>query len=185
MGNYSWLKKIYRHYIVKNLLIFFVVCMLVYISALIMLSFYTRHGEFLPVPDLKGLTAKDAGVILRNHSLRGKLVDSIYLATAKPGVIVGQIPEANSAVKENRTIYFVVNATLPEMVRMPDVVGVSLRHAESVIEAQGLKVGKLFYVPDIARNNVLRQTYKGKDIRKGVKIVKGASIDLYLGSGYN
>ncbi|MDR1667909.1 MAG: PASTA domain-containing protein [Bacteroidales bacterium] len=150
-----------------------------------MLSFYTLHGESMPVPDLKGKTAKEAEVLLHSHLLRGKLIDSVYLATAKPGVIVSQIPEAHSDVKENRTIYFVVNATLPEMVRMPDVVGISLRHATSVIEAQGLKVGKLYYVPDIARNNVLRQTYKGKDIRKGAKIAKGAAIDLYLGSGYN
>jgi beta-lactam-binding protein with PASTA domain len=185
MGNFSLLKKICRHYIIKNLLIFFVICLAIYTSTLIWLSFYTRHGEFMPVPDLKGLTAKDAEILLSSHLLRAKLIDSVYLATAKRGVIVSQIPESGSSVKENRTIYFVINATLPEMVRMPDVVGVSLRHATSVIEAQGLKVGKLHYVPDIARNNVLRQTYKGKDIRKGAKIVKGASIDLYLGSGYN
>jgi beta-lactam-binding protein with PASTA domain len=179
------LKKIYAHYIVKNLLLFAVICLVIYVTSFVILRFYTHHGEALPVPELKGLTIREANQLLESNNLRGKISDSIYLAKAKPGTVVGQLPEANSMVKENRTVYYVINAVKPEMVRMPDVVGVSLRQATSILEIQGLKVGKLTYIPDIAKNNVLRQTYKGKEIRKGAKIVKGAAIDLYLGSGYN
>jgi beta-lactam-binding protein with PASTA domain len=178
------LKKIYNHYIVKHLLWLAVIGLIIYIVAFIVLHFYTHHGEALPVPDLKGFTVKEVHQTLESNNLRGKVSDSIYIAKAKPGTVVSQIPEVNTLVKKNRTIYYVINAVKPEIVKMPDVVGVSLRQATSILEAQGLKVGKLNYIPDIAKNNVLRQTYKGKDILKNTKIVKGATIDLYLGSGY-
>jgi beta-lactam-binding protein with PASTA domain len=131
------------------------------------------------------MTIREATQLLEDSDLRGKISDSIYLAKAKPGTVVSQLPEANSLVKENRTVYYVINAVKPEMVKMPDVVGVTLRQATSILETQGLKVGKLLYIPDIAKDNVLRQTYKGKEIRKGTKIVRGSEIDLHLGSGYN
>ncbi|MDR3094399.1 MAG: PASTA domain-containing protein [Bacteroidales bacterium] len=179
------LKKIYNHYIIKNLLWCGVLFLVIYVASFAILRFYTHHGEALTVPDLKGMTVHEANQLLKDSNLRGKVSDSIYLAKAKPGTIVSQLPEASSLVKENRTVYYVINAVKPEMVKMPDVVGVSLRQATSILEAQGLKVGKLQHIPDIAKDNVLRQTYKGKDIRKGTKIVKGAAIDLQLGSGYN
>jgi beta-lactam-binding protein with PASTA domain len=71
----------------------------------------------------------------------------------------------------------------PEQVSMPNFVGASLRQAMADAEIYGLKIGEINYVPDIAKNNVLAQTIKGKDIPAGAKINKGTQIDLTLGMG--
>ena len=73
------------------------------------------------------------------------------------------------------------------MVTVPSVIGYSLRQAQAELSANGLSVGKLTYVSDIATNNVLRQQYKGKDIAAGKKLETESRIDLVLGlnSDYN
>jgi beta-lactam-binding protein with PASTA domain len=179
----SFLKNLFRHYIVKQLMIFAIVCIVLYIGALVALHYYTHHGEALPVPDVRGLTVKEAETLLNANKFRGQLSDSVYVPTAKAGTVVSQNPESGFKVKENRNVFLVINAMSPEMVQVPDVVGVSLRQATNILESQGLVVGQLSYQPDIARNNVLRQTYNGKVVRKGTKIVKGSKVDLVLGRG--
>ncbi len=94
-----------------------------------------------------------------------------------------QNPPPELQVKKGRTIFLTINAIIPEMTRMPDVVGISLRQARAIIETAGLKIGRLSYVPDIAVNNVLQQKYKGDVIEEGDSIPKGAVIDLVLGRG--
>lgn len=177
------LKKIFNHYIVKNVLILFLLCFFIVYGTLIALRHYTHHGEALSVPDVEGLSGEEAGKLLKSKKLRWQITDSVYVTTAPPGAVVGQNPEPGSKVKENRNIFLTINAKSPEKVMMPDVVGVSLRQAKSILESQGLSVGAMKYVPDIAVNNVLKQLYKGKEIKKGTEIVKGSAIDLVLGQG--
>ncbi|NJK97864.1 MAG: PASTA domain-containing protein [Bacteroidales bacterium] len=66
---------------------------------------------------------------------------------------------------------------------MPDLLGFSLRQAQDNIENRGLKVGNVKYVPDIARNYVLKQFYRNREIKPGTKINKGSQIDLVVGMG--
>ncbi len=177
------IKKILNHYIVKNVLILVLIGFFIFYGTLIVLRHYTHHGEALPVPDVRGLTIAEAGKTLNAQKLRWQLTDSVYVTTVKPGAVVNQNPEPNSKVKENRNIFLTINALSPEKVKMPDVVGVTFRQAKTMLESQGLSVGKMTYVPDIAKNNVLKQMYKGREIGKGSVVVKGSEIDLVLGRG--
>jgi beta-lactam-binding protein with PASTA domain len=179
----NMLKKIFNHYIFKNLLILLIIGFFMFYGSLVILRHYTHHGEALSVPDVTGLTLKEAGTVLASHQLRWQLVDSVYVASVKPGAVVSQNPEPDFKVKENRNVFLTINAMTPEKVKMPDVVGVSLRQAKTLLESQGLSLGRMSYVPDIAVNNVLKQMYQGKDITKGVEVLKGSAIDLVLGQG--
>ena len=67
------------------------------------------------------------------------------------------------------------------MVKAPDVVGYSLRQAESNLTAANLRVGRLKYVPDIATNSVMGQSYKGRPLIPGTSIPAQSEIDLSLG----
>ncbi len=177
------LKTFFNHYIVKNVLILTLICFFVFYGTLIILRHYTHHGEALSVPDVRGLTMAEAGKTLESQKMRWQVTDSVYVTSVKPGAIVNQNPEPGFKVKENRNIFLTINALAPEKVKMPDVVGVSYRQAKTVLESLGLSVGKLTYVPDIAKDNVLKQIYKGREIRKGTEIVKGSDIELVLGRG--
>ncbi len=152
----------------------------------ICLRIITRHNKVYPVPDFKGLTLSEANELADDNNLRIRIMDSVYSQLQKPGTVVEQEPKKGVKVKKNRRIFLVINAVNPEKTAMPNVVGVSLRQAIAILESNGLLVGHLRYVPDIASNNVLNQKYKSREIQPGAEVVKGSYIDLILGkSGGN
>lgn len=147
------------------------------------LRVYTHHGQALSVPDFNGKNLEEATSLIDLNQLRYQIIDSVFIQGQKPGTIVAQNPSPNTKVKENRTIFFTINAINPEKIKMPNVVGVSIRQAEARLLTSGLRVGDRRYVPDIGRDYVLRQLFKGRDIPEGKMIIKGSAIDLVLGLG--
>ncbi|MES2780374.1 MAG: PASTA domain-containing protein, partial [Bacteroidota bacterium] len=75
------------------------------------------------------------------------------------------------------------NSNKAPLVNLPNLIDVSLRQAQVMLQSVGLKVGKLIYRPDIAQNVVLEQLYGNHTIAAGTKIPKGSTIDLVLGDG--
>lgn len=148
----------------------------------ILLYFFTRHNSHLTVPDFSSLTIEEATELADDNNMRLSVMDSVFQQDLRPGTVVDQEPKAGSEVKKNRRIFLVMNAISPEMIKMPDIVGVSLRQALAILESSGLQPGRLKYVPDIATNNVLKQRFEGKDIKSGMKIKKGSHIDMVLGN---
>lgn len=171
-------KDLYKH-LGLMIAIFFI---LVFIVSIV-LNLYTDHGEKMSVPDFTDLTVEEAQEIAEMKGLRLEIIDSVYHSGAKPGAVVDQTPESNFSVKKNRKIFLTINSFTPEKVSMPSLIDVSLRQATSIIQSNGLKVGKLTYRPSIYKNLVLDQKINGKSVIKGTKIVKGTKVDLVLGLG--
>ena len=173
----------FNHYIVKSVLILMFAGLFVFYGTLAVLRHYTHHGEALSVPDVRGMTLDEAEKLLQSKKMRWQLSDSVYVSSVKPGTVFAQSPEPDSKVKENRNIFLTVNALAPEKVKMPNVVDLSFRQAKTTLESQGLIVGQISYVPYIAKEYVLKQSYRGEEIRRGTEIIKGSEIDLVLGLG--
>lgn len=147
------------------------------------LNTYTHHGESITVPDVRGLTEEKLVRFIADKHLQYKIVDSLYEDGKAPGTVIEQDPQPDSKVKENRTIYLTVNSSKPPKVKMPDLIDVSFRQAEAILQTYGLRVGQTIYKPDLAKNAVLEQLYKGRPIATGKEIFKGSAIDLVLGDG--
>jgi len=179
----KYLKMFFNHFVVKNLLILAFAGFFIFYGMLVFLRHYTHHGEALLVPDVTGLMREDAEILLQTHKMRSQLSDSVYVNSVNPGAVVSQNPEPGSKVKENRNVFLTVNAKAPEKVKMPNVVDLSFRQAKTTLESQGLTIGETIYVPDIAKDYVLKQQYRGGEIRAGTEIIKGSAIDLVLGLG--
>ena len=146
-----------------------------------MLKFITRHNQEFEVPSFMNMSVEEAEAVSRQYELRLEVTDSVYINRMAPGAIFRQNPEAASKVKKNRRILLTINANQPKLVKMPDLVGYSLRQAQSELVSNQLSLGKLIYVKDIATNNVLGQLYKGRAIAEGEKIPSESVIDLKLG----
>jgi beta-lactam-binding protein with PASTA domain len=146
-----------------------------------LLKFITRHNQELEVPSFINLTFEQAQVIAQQNGLRLEITDSVYINRMAPGAIFRQNPEAAGKVKKNRRILLTINAKQPKMVKMPELVGYSLRQAQSELVSNQLALGKLIYEKDMATNNVLGQLYKGRAIKAGEKIPSESVIDLKLG----
>lgn len=150
---------------------------------LLWLNIYTRHGQARPVPDFYGLTLEETAKLAKKHKLRFQIMDSIYTNAVPRGCIAEQNPKPGYMVKKWRRIILTINAFNPEMVDMPDLIGLPKRQALALLQTSGLEPGRLIYVPDLSVDVVLKQLYDGKEIEKGQPIQKGSAIDLVLGKG--
>ncbi len=167
----------------KHVLIALAIVLGIALFTMASLNIYTDHGDEYIVPDLNGLSLKQAGELLDDNDLQYEISDSVYYIDRPRGSVVEQNPPADFKVKKGRTIFITINARQMQMVEIPNVTNVSLTQAKSDLETEGLWVGNLNYVPDIAVNYVLMQSFKGKKIAPGTKLPKGSFIDLTIGKG--
>jgi eukaryotic-like serine/threonine-protein kinase len=150
---------------------------------IIWLNIYTHHGQSRPTPELRGLTLKEAKTLAERNRLRFSIVDSVYTSFVPRGCIAEQLPLPGHRVKKGRTIKVTINAFNPEMVAVPDLVGLPRGQALKLIETAGLQIGQLNYISDLTVDFVLKQTMHGREITPGDSVQKGMVIDLVLGRG--
>ena len=167
----------------RHLLVSVVITFLLLFGIFQVLGVYTFHGREVTVPDYTGLTLNELKSSVTYADFEFVVVDSVYDPQKEKGTIVTQDPLPNSKVKQHRKLYLTVIASVPEKVSMPDLKDLTLRQAIATLQTYGLQIGRMEYVPDIGTNAVLKQMFKGREVRPGTMMEKGATIDLVLGLG--
>jgi len=167
--------------ILKNLLIFAVILILLIVTVLTALNKYTHHDSVITVPDVTTLTVDVAAPFILKKDLRYKVVDSIRVKTQPPGVILEQKPSPGAHIKENRIIFLTINASSEEKIVIPDVKDCSQRQAVATLEASGIHINDVEFVPSEFRDLVLGVRYYGKEISAGFKLPKGSFVTLIVG----
>lgn len=164
--------------------------MIVVVGCILMLFFQyvlpmiTHHGQSITVPNLKGMSLEDADVCLTRRNLLFEITEETsYAPDYPPMCVLQQHPKAGTQVKEKRKIYLTLNTQTPPKVKMPHLVDGSIRNAYLCLKSQGLLLGTVQYIPDIAQMAVLKQLYQGQEIMAGTLVEKGAKIDLVVGAG--
>lgn len=147
------------------------------------LDVYTRHGEAVVVPDVKGMTVDEAAKMLRNHGLSCVVSDSSYVKNKPAGMILDLNPGAGQKVKEDRTVYLTINTLDVPLRSVPDVAdNSSVRQAQAKILAAGFKLNEVQTVTG-EKDWVYGVKYQGRPLTTGDKIPLGASLTLMVGNG--
>lgn len=180
----GFLNNTYIGYILKNILIASGILIGLILVTLLLINFYTNHGNSEKVPNLKGSTLEEARIMLERHNLKGQIIDSVYLKDKKLGTIIEQNPAPNSIVKPGRPIYLIINSKSVRQLTLPDVRDVSLRQAEAMIKSLGVNIATVQYAPSEYKDLVLDIKYKGQTLLPGSKIPEGSSVVLIAGDGY-
>ena len=144
----------------------------------------TNHGEFVVVPDLKGIKEEELQGFLEKHKLRFSVNDSAYTDTLPPLSVLRQFPVPGVNVKENRIVYVSLNRVSPPTLPMPDLTDGSLVNAKAVLKSNELKLGRTYYEPSPFKNLVREFRYHDRPIAAGTRIPKGSVIDLVVGDGF-
>jgi eukaryotic-like serine/threonine-protein kinase len=148
------------------------------------ITFITRHGEEINVPDLSKLTVEQAEEKLDALDLNYIVLDTVDFRPEFPKLtIVEQEPRPNSKVKRGRKIYLKINASKYTMVTLPDLIEKTYRQAVPTLEAVGLEQGTITYRPYLGKDMVLEMSLNGKKLKAGEKVLKSSKIDLVLGDG--
>lgn len=166
-----------------NLIVMIVVVIGLLFGTLKGLDIYTRHGEAVVVPDVKGMEADEAEKVFRNHGLACVVSDSSYVKNLPAGCVLEYNPSAGQKVKEGRIIYLTINTLSIPLQVVPDVAdNSSLRQAEARILASGFKLAEIQYMAG-ERDWVYGVKYNGRLLTMGEKAPMGATLTLMVGDG--
>jgi len=149
------------------------------------LDLYTHNGEVIIVPYLSSADADSLIILSSKDYLQYTIKDSIYSDDKTPGTVVNQHPAPESKVKKGRRIYLTIIARTPEMVKMPNLIDLSIRRAVDIVLHSHLKIKKIEFEDDIALNAVLGQKMGALDIPADTMLASGTSITLIAGNGHN
>ena len=166
-----------------NLIAMMAVVILLLFGVLKWLDVYTRHGEAVVVPDVKGMTVGEAEMLLRNHGLVCVVSDSNYVKNKLAESILELNPSAGQKVKEGRTIYLTINTLDVPLRLVPDVAdNSSVRQAQAKILAAGFKLSENELISG-EKDWVYGVKYKGRQLNMGDKVPVGATLTLLVGDG--
>jgi len=179
----KWIAQITRKPLWVNMLAAVVAVFLFLLIFFGSLSWLTGHGKIQRVPSITGQNVLAATKTLEAAGFDVVIQDSVFIDTLAKQAVVRQIPDAESMVKNGRTIYLTINRTVAPQVEMPNLAGFSVKSAEMYLISLGLRMGEISYRPDIARNAVLEQLLGDRPIAPGTKIAIGTVINFVLGSG--
>ena len=172
-----------NRYFWLNILAMIIVLVAVIYGVLKGLDVYTRHGQAVTVPDVKGMTVEQAKQLLLNRGLVGVVSDSTYVKNLPAGSILDHNPSVGQRVKQGRTVYLTINTRSIPLCSVPDVAdNSSLRQAEARLLAAGFKLNAIEKIAGEI-DWVYEVKYKGRPLAIGEQVPVGATLTLVVGNG--
>ncbi len=147
------------------------------------LGWITGNGKTEKVPNVLGLDVTAAEKNIKALGFDLVLQDSIYVDTLARNSVLRQTPEADEVVKKGRTIFLTVNRIIAPQVDMPNLIGFSLKSAQTYLKVLGLRIGTINLVADRNKNVIVEQLVGNTPIAPGTKIVSGTLINFTVGDG--
>lgn len=180
----SFTKFIFSRVFLKQLALAVIVIVALCFAMLKWLKYSTNHGDFIEVPDLKGKSIEVVQMELNDKSLVMEIQDSANFNPDYPRFsVIEQYPPSGAQVKEDRKIYLTLNPSGFRKVEIPAIVHRTYRQAKPALEALGFEVGRISYVDDLGKDEVLAVKFKGETLKAGDLLPMTSTIDLVLGNG--
>ncbi|MGE5449924.1 MAG: protein kinase domain-containing protein [Methanomassiliicoccales archaeon] len=136
-------------------------------------------GKEVKVPDVTGMTQKDAFTTLTEKDLKMRVLKQVTSDKYDAGRIISQEPQSGETVKTGREVEVVVSKG-GEMAEVPRLIGKDLGVATSLLEDAGLEVGDVerTYDEEETANTVLEQEPSG-----GKEVKSGSKVNLVVSKG--
>ncbi|MEJ6950880.1 Stk1 family PASTA domain-containing Ser/Thr kinase [Natronospora cellulosivora (SeqCode)] len=141
----------------------------------------SQGPAILTAPDLRFSTQREATVILNNMQLELGEVKEEYSNSVALGRIISQDPEAGEEISPETEINIVLSiGPHPNMVKMPNILGLDREEAFDILENNNLEPGEIIEeeTQRFLDNQIAEQAYPPGD-----EIPEGSSVDLTISSG--
>ncbi len=139
---------------------------------------YISGGEpLIKLPNLVGKTLRDAKITLERLGLAVHTIKKVRSEFPPDIVVDQQYPEGTNLTKGNSVDVKVSLGPQIGMIRVPNLLGKTLRQAQSVLRRNSLRIGKINYQksPNLLPNTIIDQ-YPGEN-----KLVNvGDSVDVFV-----
>lgn len=175
-------KKLFGPYVYWNLIAMVLASIALFVALWVWMISYTKHGESVDVPEVKGMMINDAEYALEELDLVAVVVDSAYVRKLPAGIVLEQKPVPGSRVKSGREIYLTINQKQTPMNTIPDIAGnCSRREAEARLKALGFKIGPIELVPGDP-DWVIALKVNGREVYTGERVPSDAPVTLVIGN---
>ncbi|MBP2653049.1 MAG: prkC [Firmicutes bacterium] len=136
----------------------------------------SKGVEVAVVPELKGLSRRDAELQIKNAGLVLGRVDEQFAADAPQDTVISQNPRPSAQVNKGTTIDLVVSKGAgPRKTVLPDFRGTPLNTVTTQLESLKLKLGTVSETPS---NQYPAGSIIGQNPAAGTEVLEGATIDL-------
>lgn len=192
----NWLKETFEKvwnflkspFFLKNLGLWLVFLLLLFLGLNFLLDQYTHHGESLQVHKYEGLKLEEAVQKAGSRSFEIVVNDSVYREDMEPRVVLEQTPDPFSRVKENRRIYVVISRSTAPEVLLPSLEGAYNYDAyKRKLMQRGLKARIIERQFDnkLEENTILYFYHDGQritesDLERGIKVPKGSLLEFVV-----
>ena len=145
------------------------------------LQWYTDHGEYVSVPELKGLSYDDAVRALQERNLDYLVIDSIYDRKATRGSIYDQSPAFESQVKEGRQVFLTIYRFSAPMEKLGIKQGDYVTVAMIKLRNKSIDFDTLYEDNNLLANSIIRVTQRGKSLKSTDEVARGSKVLLVIG----
>jgi serine/threonine-protein kinase len=136
----------------------------------------SKGGEITVVPDVRGLSRRDAELQIKNAGLLLGRVDEQFNADAPVDTVINQTPRPPAQVNKNATIDLIISkGSGPRKIVLPDFRGTPLNTVNTQLDSLKLKLGKVTEEPS---DKYPPATISGQNPLPATEITEGSSVDL-------
>jgi len=138
----------------------------------------SKGGERVTVPNLQGVSLRQASLLLQRSGLDLGKISWMYTADLPENVVISSAPGYKAEVYQGEVIDLLVSqGSIPATAIVPDFVGQSLEGAVLMARDYGLKIGGITYrkAEELLPETVLRQS-----VETGEEVERDAVIDLEI-----
>ena len=150
------------------------------------LHFYSRHGDSLQVPEMRGMLLQEAVNSMSSLGLTVIHLDSVYSQDGRAFEVIEQMPPPGARIKSERNIYVSTYRSTPPNERVGVSEGQDLSIARIILENKGFRVEER-EEPNIALvGRVIRiENQKGFMLSADSRIPRGSRVRMIYGTTTN
>jgi serine/threonine-protein kinase len=138
----------------------------------------SKGGEKISVPNLQGVSLRQARLVLQRSGLEMGQVSWMYTEDFPENVVISSTPGYKAEVLRGELIDLLVSqGSVPSKAMVPDFVGQSLEGAVLLARDAGLRIGKITYQQD---ESLLPETVLKQSVEAGEEVERDAAIDLLV-----
>ena len=129
----------------------------------------SKGMDTIILPDLKGKNMQDARVILSDLGIKVDRV-SRTMEGYTNNKIIGTDPSEGTVISRGSPVSLLVNVSQIENIRMPDILGFSIKEGEDILREKNLVIGDIrkVYRVDFPIDTIIDTSYPaGKDVLAG------------------
>ena len=152
------------------MMFFFILLSICALGTAAFLGYYIYQNSNIEVPDVTGYTYENAERTLKDSKLQAQMVEETVTDEDKVGIVIKQNKKSGSKVMENTVIKLTVGV-LDTKVTVPDVEGLSLDEATTILNENNIKYEIKYETSDEENNIVLDQSVKANKKIENTEIV--------------